>query len=119
MLLSRKTCKKPEPSGRTAPKGYSGDGFLPAAADPVVGNGQQHEGTDPGQRRGKVDAPPADPDGQHRHLFKRFLCYAYRHFPAGRQIVIWRAVPADNGAPGVYVLRDSWAAPGNDFAQEK
>ena len=90
MLLSRKTCKKPEPSGRTAPKGYSGDGFLPAAADPVVGNGQQHEGTDPGQRRGKVDAPPADPDGQHRHLFKRFLCYAYRHFPAGRQIVIWR-----------------------------
>ena len=36
-----------------------------------------------------------------------------------RKIVIWRAVPADNGAPGVYVLRDSWAAPGNDFAQEK
>ena len=28
-----------------------------------------------------------------------------------------RAVPADNGAPGVYIIRDSWVKPGNVPAQ--
>ena len=35
-----------------------------------------------------------------------------------RKIVIWRAGPAANDAPGWCAVRDSWAAPGNDFAQE-
>ena len=34
-----------------------------------------------------------------------------------RQISIWRAGPADKGAPGEYVIRDSWAVPGNVSAQ--
>ena len=33
---------------------------------------------------------------------------------AESQIAIWRAVPADNGAPGVHGIRDSWVSPGND-----
>ena len=33
---------------------------------------------------------------------------------AERQIVILRAVPADNCAPGESVIRDSWVKPGND-----
>ena len=34
-----------------------------------------------------------------------------------RKIEIWRAGPAANGAPGWYIIRDSWVQPGNDFAQ--